>query len=298
MGKVTSFRKAIDITPSLVQLVDEFLADLKTENKSPHTLKNYQADLMAFHRFYGGNLSDLTPATLREYFGSLVETLSPASISRKQASIKSFLRWAYRHDLIPANPMDKIGGVKLPESQPRFLPLDQVNKILSVITDDRDRVLFTLISETGLRISEALAIKVEDLRLDTQELTVHGKGKKDRTIHLVKTESLRLLKWYLKKRQITGGLVFRACESKQRYGQAGKAIEYSVIAKAWRRYCHSIGIECTIHQLRHSYATDLINRGAPVEVVSKILGHQNLQTTLRYAKVSDRTIRNTLENLR
>lgn len=298
MGEVTAFRKVVERTPSLVQLVDEFLIDLKTENKSQHTIKNYQADLKAFLRFYKGSLSELSPAILREYFGSLVDTLSPASLSRKQASLKSFLRWAFRHDLIPANPMDKIGAIRLPDSQPRFLPMAQVNKILSVITHDRDKVLFTLISETGLRISEALALRVEDLRQDAQEFTVRGKGQKERTIHLVKTESLRLLKWFMRKYQITDGLIFRPNEAKQRYGLSGKPVEYSVVAKAWKRYSQEAGIDCTIHCLRHSHATDLINKGAPVEVVGKILGHKNLQTTLRYAKVSDQTVKCVLERIK
>lgn len=296
MGKLVQFTK--DSTPVVATLVDQFLADLKSENKSAHTLKNYRADLQAFLRFYQGELSALSAAVLRDYFTKELAKASPGTQARKRASLKSFLRWCFQQDLIVSNPMDKIGSVKLPEAQPRFLPLGDVNKILKVIEDDRDRVLFTLLSETGLRISEALGLRVQDLRLESKELRVSGKGQRERTIHLVKTESLRLLGWYLRKYDIRDGLVFRPDSAKQRHGASDKPIDYSVVAKAWKRYCLEAGISCTIHQLRHSHATDLINRGASVEVVSKLLGHKNLQTTMRYAVVSDRSVKETLEKVR
>lgn len=296
MGKIAAFKKPNASTkPDLASQVNEYLTDLRSQNKSIHTITNFRSDLLAFLRFYQGKLEDLSASALRQYFSGEIASLSPASQARKRTSLKSFLRWCFQQELINSNPMEKICAVKLPESQPRFLPADQVRKILSVIKEERDRVLFTLISETGLRISEALAIKVEDLRIEAQELRVFGKGQKERTVHLVKTESLRLLKTYIRKHGITEGLLFRPDTAKQRYGVAGKPLTYSVICRAWNRYCEDIGIECTIHQLRHSYATDLINRGVAIEIVGKILGHKNLQTTTRYATLSDQTVKKALE---
>lgn len=294
MGKITAIvTKRKDI---LGELVEQFLDDLRAQNKSPHTIKNYHADLRAFLEFYKGSLETISAPILRKYFAQL-EGLTPNTISRKHTSLKSFLRWCYQQELISANPMEKVASVKLPETQPRFLELAQVQKILSVISRDRDRVLFTLISETGLRISEALSIQVEDLRLDAQELRVKGKGQKERTVHLIKTQSLRLLRWFLRKYGIKDGLLFRPDLAKQRQGATGKPLDYSVVCRAWGKYCALAGIDATIHQLRHTYATSLINKGARVEVVSKLLGHSNLQTTQRYAKVSDATVKRALEQI-
>lgn len=296
MTKIATFRDRG--TSTLPGIAKAFLRDLESQNRSPHTLKSYRLDLDEFLRFYQGGLDGVSAAVLREYFAGRAELLSPASQARKRATLKSFFRWCYQQDLISSNPMDKVGSVKLPESQPRFLSIEQVKGILGGISNDRDRVLFTLISETGLRISEALAVRVEDLRLEAQELRVRGKGQKERTVHLVKTESLRLLKWYIRQHGIKEGLVFRPDQAKQRRGVAGHPIDYSVISRAWKRYSEAAGVSCTIHQLRHTYATSLINRGVPVEVVGKILGHKNVQTTTRYARVSDQTVRNALENAR
>lgn len=297
MGTVTSLKRKNRTSPDLAARVEEFLSDLQAENKSPLTLRNYRADLLGFLRVYQGTLEALSAPVLREFFTQMAKDVSPATQARRRASLKSFLSWCYRHDLVPSNPMDKLGKVKLPETHPRALPLGDVNKILRVIKDDRDRVLFTLLSETGLRISEALALKVEDLRFDVQEMRVYGKGQRERTVFLTKTESLRLLRSYLRKTGIKSGLVFPPDERKQRAGASGKPLTYSVICRAWKRYCAEAGIDCTIHQLRHSYATDLINKGMRVEMVSKLLGHKNIQTTQRYAAVSDQAIRQVLDQI-
>lgn len=294
MGSITSLKRKNQSALDLPSLMEDYLSDLRAENKSPHTLKNYRADLLGFLKFYQGTLEALSVPVLREYFAGLGE-VSPATQARRRASLKSFLAWCYLHDFTTTNPMDKLGSIKIPETQPRALPLEEVRKILSVIKDERDRVLFYLLSETGLRISEALALRVEDLRLDAQELRVIGKGQRERTVFLTKSESLRLLRSYLRKAKIKSGLVFPPDERKQRVGASGMPLTYSVVCRAWKRYCAEAGIDCTIHQLRHSYATDLINRGMRVEMVSKILGHKNLQTTQRYAMVSDQTIKRSLE---
>lgn len=299
MGKIAAFKKPTAKDQSdLSHLVEEYLADLASLNKSKHTVTNFRSDLKTFLRFYQGRLEELSAPILRQYFSGDVAALSPTTQARKRCSLKSFLHWCYQEDLIASNPMNKLGTIKLPETQPRFLPLDQVRRILAVIKDDRDKLLFTLISETGLRISEALSLSIDDLRLDSQELRVFGKGQRERTVHLVKTESLRLLKSYIRKHGLTDGLVFRPDPAKQRYGVVGNPLTYSVICRAWNRYRAEAGIDCTIHQLRHSYATDLINRGVAIEIVGKILGHKNLQTTTRYASVSDQTVKKALEAAR
>lgn len=297
MGSIVALKKT-QPTAKLPRLVEDFLQELRGLNRSPNTVRGYRTDLSAFLSFYKGSLENLSDDVLRAYFGREVESLSPATRARKRAALKSFLDWCYRRRMIDANPMERLDKIKLPEALPNHKPDDQIEKVLSVINSDRDRVLFTLVAETGIRIAEALTIKVEDLRLDSQELKVRGKGQKDRTVHLVKTESLRLLRSYLRKTGITEGLVFRPDAAKQRYGIAGKPLDYSVINRAWSRYCGEAEVkDCNIHALRHTYATRLINKGASIEMVSKLLGHASVQTTQRYARLMDETVKKRLEEI-
>ena len=104
-------------------------------------------------------------------------------------------------------------------------------------------------------------------------------------------ESIRLLRRHLKQSRITAGSVFRG---DPRYGGSPLPLDYSVIRKAWSTYCEAAGVQATIHQLRHSRATLLIQAGVPVTTVRKQLGHRNLQSTLRYAEVDQATIKQDL----
>ena len=289
MGKLKVLRGGKSL-PSLKDLSGEFLKELASECKSPHTVRNYQADLAAFLRFYQGAAEGLDPGILRQYFLGF-EGRAAATQARHRASVKSFLAWLVLNDYLAANPMDKLGTVKVPERQPRPVPDEDLAKLLKGIGNKRDRLLFTLIAETGLRISEALGIRVESIRLDAQEITVRGKGNRERTVYLVRTEALRLLRAYLRERGFKSGLLFRPDERKQRAGKTGEAIHYTTVHQAWLKICEAAGVKATIHQLRHAYATRLVNEGKPIEVVSKVLGHRRIATTQLYARVSDEAVK-------
>lgn len=292
MGKVVAFQGG-NQDQSLVDLAEEYLGDLASEHKSPHTIRNYRSDLGSFLEFYQGIPEKLSASILRAYFQTY-EGRAPATQARHRASLKSFFRWLVVNDYLPSNPMDKLGSVKIPERQPRPLADGDVSKLLRGIKSKRDRLLFTLIAETGLRISEALGIKVGDIRLDAQEITVRGKGGRERTVYLVRTEALSMLRQYLRQSGYKDGLLFRPDERKQRSGKTGAPIHYTTIHQAWASICREAGIKATIHQLRHTYATSLINQGKPIEVVSKVLGHRRVATTQLYAEVSDELVKRTL----
>jgi site-specific recombinase XerD len=130
-------------------------------------------------------LSAITPAVLRDYFRDLVH-LQPATWARKQASLASFMAWAYAQELVESNPMGRVDRVKPSPPIPRGVGRTQVETILAIIpaTQRRDRLLFRSIFETGLRVGEALALHVEDLDLtfDDEHLHVLGKGNQQRTV--------------------------------------------------------------------------------------------------------------------
>lgn len=288
----------------LSEFIEDFLSDMRIQGKSKATLRVYGGDLQRFAVSYRGDIADVSLPILKAYLRKL-EGLAPATRARHQVSLRAFFRWAAESELIPGNPAERLPKVKVPEAQPRALRSGDVAKILAAIPDRRDRLLFQLIAETGLRVSEGLSVRLERIRLDAQELTVLGKGGRERTVYLIKTEALGLLRRYLRAQgwldrdgeTITAkGLLFRPNEAKQRAGRAGEAIHYTTIQARWARYCKLAKVEATIHQLRHSYATRLVNEGKPLEIVQKILGHRNPATTQRYATVSDETVRRALEN--
>ncbi|HUT36942.1 MAG TPA: tyrosine-type recombinase/integrase [Planctomycetota bacterium] len=279
----------------LQRLLDDFLTDLENAGRSRHTIVNYRCDLRRLIEFAPEGLAALQPSRLRLYFSSLAGKAAPTR-ARAQASANAFLTWCYRHDLIPANPMQKLDRVKLPEYYPRPLESRVIRKALDAIPRQslRDRLLFTLIAETGLRVSEALGIYHEDLILtpDDEQIIVRGKGGRTRTVMLYAApESLQLLRRYLRESRIASGALFRGDPAR---GGSSRPIHYRTAHHAWLRYCQKARVEANIHALRHSFATRLLNEGIGLAVVRKLLGHRNMQSTLRYAEVTDATIKREL----
>jgi integrase/recombinase XerD len=272
---------------SLKSLVTLFLADLAHANHSPHTCRAYATDLAQLCAFHQGQAQTITADVLRTFF-EMHAHLRHATRARKQAAVARFLTWAEQQELLDNNPMRKIDRVKLDPPQPRGVERDQVERILKAIPAEclRDRLSFRLLTGTGLRVSEGLSLYVEDLdlSLDNEHLTVVGKGGKRRTVLLDDPRLVKLLQAYLKRMGYKHGPLFRA----EKNGRGG-SLRYQSMQERWDHYCSQAGVACTLHQLQHSYATELINGGVSLPTIRKRLGHTNLQTTLRYAEQADAT---------
>jgi site-specific recombinase XerD len=269
----------------LTGAIAAFLGDLQHANRSAYTLRDYGAELRRFAAHYHGPLNGITAEALRDYFAGMAH-LAPATRARREATLASFLRWAERQELIPASPIAKITRVHPEPPSPRGVPRPQVEAILSAIPRDRlrDRVLFSLLFEAGLRIGEALALYIEDLDLtrDDERLHLLGKGQRWRAVLLDDAALVRLVRAYVKQTGYTHGPLFRAAKN----GRGGP-LRYQSAHALWRTYCARAGVTCTPHQLRHAHATELVNAGVSLPTIRKRLGHQHVQTTLRYAEQSD-----------
>src|SRR5438270_4013240 len=272
---------------SLEIQVSTFLTDLAHANHSPQTRRAYASDLAQLCAFHQGTMQTITAEVLRKFFEMHVH-LRPATRARKQAAVARFLTWAEQQELLDRNPMRKIDRVKLDPPQPRGVERSQIERILKAIPAEclRDRLFFRLLAETGLRVSEGLSLYLEDLdlSLDNEHLTVVGKGGKRRTVLLDDPRLVQQLRAYLKRMGYKHGPLFRA----EKNGRGGP-LRYQSMQERWDHYCSQAGVACTLHQLLHSHATELINGGVSLPTIRKRLGHKNLQTTLRYAEQADET---------
>lgn len=275
------------VEQSLKSQVSTFLADLAHANYSPLTHRAYASDLAQLCIFHQGPMQTITSEVLRKFF-EMHAHLRPATRARKQAVVARFLTWAEQQELLEANPMRKINRVKLDPPQLRGVERNQIERIFKAIPTEnlQDRLFFRLLSETGLRVSERLSLYVEDLdlSLDNELLTVAGKGGKRRTILFDDPSLVQQLQIYLKRMSYKHGPMFRA----EKNGRGGP-LRYQSMQERWIHYCSQAGVSCTLHQLRHSHSTELINGGISLPTIRKRLGYKNLQTTLRYAEQSDET---------
>jgi len=211
-------------------------ASLQARQTPFHTLRAYRSDLRRFAAAVGDDLHAVTVTAIEGFLAA--GAVAPATRRRRAAALRSFYHWLVRQDLISANPMDRIALGPTPELEPRPLPEDAVQQILDVIpaANTRNRALFTLLYETGMRVSEALGIQVADLDLtpDDEKVRIFGKRQRERTVLLTAApQSIRLLRRHLKLSGIQSGSVFRG---DPRYGGSNLPLDYSVAHYAWGKY--------------------------------------------------------------
>ncbi|HEX8551153.1 MAG TPA: tyrosine-type recombinase/integrase [Abditibacteriaceae bacterium] len=278
----------------LGELVGRYLRELQTAGRSKHTISNYRSDLERFVRAVGPQMpaANLSRTAVTNHLASL-DGLALSTRARHQAAIRSFCRWCHAQGHCDRNPAEHLATVRVPESMPRAIEDGAIQQILDAIPPEnlRDRLLFTLVAETGVRISEALGIYREDISLspDDEKIAVRGKGNTARTVMLYSApQTLKLLKRFLAVTKIASGPLFRG---HWRQRGSSQPLTYRAAHINWNRYCHAAGVPTGIHTLRHSYATTLVNSGVRLEVVRKLLGHKSMQTTLRYAELNDASVK-------
>ncbi|MBI0447225.1 integrase [Deinococcus sp. DB0503] len=271
-------------SPVLTDLIASFVQDLSA-HRSPHTRRAYAADLRHFSTWLQAEALD--EAALTRYFAAHPHW-KLATAGRKQVTLRRFCAWAESRGHLTRNMTRNLERVRVPAPHPRGLRRAEVEKILAVIPaqQPRDRLLFRLLFETGLRIGEVLGLHIEDLDLTKgdEHLTVLGKGGRKRTILLDDPRLVSALRQHLRQLPYAHGHLFQA-----RKNGKGGAMCYSSVQERWQGYAEQAGVTCTLHQLRHSHATKLVNGGVSLGTIRKRLGHRHIQTTLRYAEVSDQT---------
>jgi len=278
----------------LARRIDDFLTDLANANRPRNTIRAYRGDLTAFAAHHDGGIAGLTAAPIRAFLGEIAGQ-APSTRKRKRAAVASFCKWAVRHELLDASPMDRIDAIEVPRTLPRPAAAGDVAAVLDGICSRRprkdvpvdvlrDRVLFETAYVCGARASEVCGMYVEDLDLrpDDEHARIHGKGGTVRTVLLDDRGYVALLRLYLARSGYTAGPLFRASVN----GRGGP-LSYDAAESRWRKYCAAAGAEIGIHQLRHAHATELINLGVSIEAIRKRLGHASTDTVRVYAELAD-----------
>ena len=275
--------------------VDDFLHYLEKERGySPHTVKAYKIDLTQFRRFlsdYGADpfssLLGVDRQVIKHFVGYLSEKgLSPRSSARKIASIKSFYRYLLKTDHIESNPAAGVQAPRRDQSLPKFIQKKVLaNVLVPLATDDwqtgRDRTILELLYSTGIRLSELVALDLDDVELDQLTVRVFGKGGKARIVPLGQTAA-KAIKIYLKRRAIH--MNEKRGEAPLFISKRGHRIASRTVQLRLKLLFESasIGSGFTPHLMRHSFATHLLDGGADIQAVKELLGHASLSSTQIY----------------
>lgn len=259
-------------------------------NHKRSTLQGSFASVKLFLEFYGKSgkrdLKEMERADLEAFIEHLQDGgLKISTVRTKLACLIAFLHFLTEQEVISGAVLKKRIQLKLPELLPRAMHPADVQKLLSGIEDIRDRALILLLLRTGMRIGEALGLRVNDL--DMRDRKVHlfqgEKNSMGRVVYL-SDDVLCALKLWIRRRDPNQGFVF--------YGHGNKPICYSTGRSRFVKYIQKAGLEekgYTVHCLRHTFASELLNAGMRLECLQQLLGHQDIEVTRRYARLTDTT---------
>jgi integrase/recombinase XerD len=211
--------------------------------------------------------------------------LKALTIDGTLRSIYAFIGYLVEADLLPADLLVKKIRIQVPKPLPRAIDPVDSQRLLATIDNIRDRALILLLLRTGMRIGELLNTRVDDLNLVEQKIfiMIGEKNRLGRTV-CISDDACSALKKWLRKRDSIQKYLF--------YGLRGQPLGYSRARDILRTYLKKAVLahkNYTLHCLRHTFATDLLNAGMRLECLQQLLGHSSLEMTLRYARLSDKT---------
>ncbi|MBP6823216.1 MAG: tyrosine recombinase XerC [Acidobacteria bacterium] len=286
--------------------LDDFMKHLKYErNSSPHTLRNYESDLVQFYDYLAPpdedgkrrsvNVRDIDHLTIREYMASLYEKKKKkSSIHRKVASLRTFFRYLCREGVMELNPAKLVATPRVERTLPNHLTIEQMIRFIETpdvetLLGKRDRSMLELLYASGLRVSEMVGLNLTDVDFTNQTVRVKGKGRKERIVPFG-NHALKALQDYL---AVRGELLIEADPDKADptalfFNYQGTRITTRSVGRMVDKYvkmCADVH-HISPHSLRHSFATHLLDAGADLRAIQEMLGHARLSTTQQYTHVS------------
>lgn len=281
------------------QYLEDFKSYLLAEkNFSAHTSRAYDSDILGYLLWLGDiSCLEVNFSKVREYLHFIQKfDYRKTTIARKIASIRTFYKYLYREKLIDTNPALNLNTPKRPKSLPKFLTTEEIEKILNGIKIDtpagfRNRAILELLWATGMRVSELSGLNFGSLNLESNEITVFGKGAKERIV-LVSDRAKTYLQRYLDTARSLVPKGYRLDAITETtpvfINNTGYRLQTKTIRNVINDVVNSIELpkKVTPHMFRHSFATRLIENGADLRVVQELLGHASISNTQIYTHVS------------
>jgi integrase/recombinase XerD len=274
------------------RLLSDYEYYLKIERAmSPNTVASYCSDVKKFAEFHNDALEKADPDAVISYLSSR-KKLSERSQARLLSSLRSFYDWLILEKIIEENPCDKVDMPKLGVYLPTVLSVEEVEAIIdSVQREDwfglRDKAILEVLYGCGLRVSEAVELKISGVYLDEGFLRVIGKGNKERLVPLGEMAG-DALRNYLDSRPAPADAESDDVLFLNRFGKRFSRVSMFNLVKK-QALAAGITKELSPHTFRHSFATHLVENGADLRVVQEMLGHESITTTEVYTHIEAET---------
>lgn len=278
--------------------INKYLDYLKFERKlSKNTILSYKNDLNDLYLYFNEDIINNNDSEMTKYIYSLKE-LNARSLAHHITVINSFYEFLISEEIIQINPCEGIKSPKLPNKLPNYLTEDEVDKLMNINLETpysyRNKAMFELLYATGLRVSELVSLKFNDIDLNNDFVRVIGKGSKERIVP-VSDLAIKWLSIYLNQYR---PIILKNRDSEYLFiSNALKPITRQGFFKIIKQEVKRAGINKDVspHVLRHSFATHLLNHGADLRVIQELLGHSDISTTQIYTHLVNEKIKKDYE---
>ena len=274
----------------MYQIIAQYLEYLELEKGlSPNTIDAYRRDLSEFSKGID-DIQKIDRMTINTFVRKLrEEKLAASSVIRKIASLRGFFKWASSTGIITKNPASTLEQPKMPQRLPKVVSVKEIEEMLHNNLNPFEHVIMELLYSCGLRVSELVNLKLNDIDLNSKYVRCFGKGLKERIIPMGETAK-NIIKEYLPERDLLIKKYNLSTKNLLIMPNGRKITRQDVYT-----FIHAQGklIHKNIspHTLRHSFATHLLENGADLRVVQELLGHSDVSTTQLYTHISKKRLK-------
>ena len=274
----------------MYQIIAQYLEYLELEKGlSPNTIDAYRRDLSEFSKGID-DIQKIDRMTINTFVRKLrEEKLAASSVIRKIASLRGFFKWASSTGIITKNPASTLEQPKMPQRLPKVVSVKEIEEMLHNNLNPFEHVIMELLYSCGLRVSELVNLKLNDIDLNSKYVRCFGKGSKERIIPMGETAK-NIIKEYLPERDLLikkYNLNTKNLLIMPNGRQITRQDVYTFI-HAQGKLIHK---NISPHTLRHSFATHLLENGADLRVVQELLGHSDVSTTQLYTHISKKRLK-------
>lgn len=270
------------------RLFKEYAYYLKIERGlSPNTVAGYCSDLALFFEESGLEAGAVQAADITDYLSARLETLSKRSQARLLSAFRSFFDWMILEGEVKENPCDGVDAPKIGRYLPEVLSVEEVDSIIASVDTStpggiRDRAILEVLYGCGLRVSEAVNLRISNIYFREGFLRIVGKGDKERLVPLGKMAEEALAEWFEVRPEPAKG--FEDTVFLNRFGKSLSRVSMFNMVKK-QAMLAGVRKEISPHTFRHSFATHLVENGADLRAVQEMLGHESILTTEIYTHI-------------
>jgi integrase/recombinase XerD len=284
-----------------------FKAFLQLEKSlSVHSVEAYLRDIDKFAQYLYDEVGAIGPAEVNlKHLQSFIQTIgklemAPSSQARIISGIKSFFKYCLLEQIITVNPTTLLPTPKIQRKLPDVLSFEEIEQLINAIDlskpeGGRNKAILEVMYSSGLRVTEAINLKISSLYLDVGFIRVIGKGDKERLVP-IGSDAIKYIKLY-KETMRVHQTPAKDCDDILFLNNRGKALSRVMIFYIIKDLIQKTGIQKTIspHSFRHSFATHLVEGGADLRAVQEMLGHESITTTEIYTHINREYLRDTLD---